>query len=543
MYPWLHGEVMSPVDNSRAMHAYKILLSAGLLGTASLVSAAPPTTFDLLEFSVEGNTVLDDVEIERAVYPLLGPDKVVGDVEKARAALEAAYQQQGYLSVSVVVPEQSVASGVIRLQVIEGHVERLRVSGNQYTSRNDLRSEVPEVAPGKVPHFPTMQAELAQAGRSPDRRVTPLLRPGARPGTMEVELAVEDTLPVHGNIEVNNRQSPDTSRTRLEAGVRYANLFQKQHVAGLNYVVSPESPDEVSVLAGFYSAPLSATRSLSAFIQHSNSNIASAVDSNVVGKGTTLGARLSFTLPQPAGVANFFHSLSLGFDFKDMAETQNALGTDRKETPLRYMPLVAQYTFSRFGESGEFSGNLGLVVNTGYNSRDVDCQGEQMEQFACRRAYARPGFSVVRGDLSYSKRLLGWEGLARLDFQMARQALVSPEQILAGGMDSVRAYYEGEAAGDFGWRLRTEVKTPTVFEMGGGGLRLLGFVEGAQVWLNNPLPGQADEFTLASAGVGLRFRGEKGGPLLVIDVGRALKDGPRTSSGTQRVHARLGYEF
>ena len=87
-------------------------------------------------------------------------------------------------------------------------------------------------------------------------------------------------------------------------------------------------------------------------------------------------------------------------------ETQNALGADRKDTPLRYMPLVAQYTFSRFGETGEFAGNLGLVVNTGYNSRDVDCQGVQMEQFACRRAYARPGFAVVRGDMTYSKRLL-----------------------------------------------------------------------------------------------------------------------------------------
>ncbi|MGB4064168.1 MAG: ShlB/FhaC/HecB family hemolysin secretion/activation protein [Azonexus sp.] len=526
------------------MHVYKILLSAGLLGAASLVLAAPaPGAFDLLEFSVEGNTVLDEVEIERAVYPSLGPGKLVADVEKARAALEAAYQQQGYLSVSVVVPEQSVASGVIRLQVIEGQVERLKVSGNQYTSRSDLRAEVPEVAPGKVPHFPTMQAELAQAGRLADRRVTPLLRPGARPGTMEVELAVEDELPLHGNVELNNRQSPDTSLTRLEAGVRYTNLFQKQHSAGLNYVVSPEKPDEVSVLAGFYSAPLSATRSLSAFIQHSNSNIASAVGSNVVGKGTTLGARMSFTLPQPAGIANFFHSLSLGLDFKDLAETQNALGADRKETPLRYMPLVAQYTFSRFGETGEFAGNLGLVVNTGYGSRDVDCQGVQMEQFACRRAYARPGFSVVRGDLSYSKRLLGWEGLAKLDFQIAGQPLVSPEQILAGGMDTVRGYYEGEAAGDVGWRLRTEVKTPTLFEIGGAGLRLLGFVEGAQVWLNSPLPGQTDEFTLASAGIGLRLKGSKGGPLVVVDIGQALKDGPRTTSGTQRVHARLGYEF
>lgn len=527
-------------------HSLLPSLSVAVALVWAVSAQAAPTTgpgFDLLEFAVEGNTVLADIDIEKAVYPSLGPGRTLADVEKARAALEAAYHQNGYLSVSVNVPVQNISAGVVRLDVIEGQVERLKVSGNQYTSRQDLRGEVPELAPGKVPHFPTMQAELAQAGRSPDRRVTPLLRPGVRLGTMEVELAVEDELPLHGNIELNNRQSPDTSLTRLEAGVRYTNLFQKQHSAGLNYVVSPEKPDEVSVLAGFYSAPLSATRSLSAFIQHSNSNIASAVGSNVVGKGTTLGGRMSFTLPQPAGIANFFHSLSLGLDYKDLAETQNALGADRKDTPLRYMPLVAQYTFSRFGETGDFAGNLGLVINTGFGSRDVDCQGVQMEQFACRRAYARPGFSVVRGDLNYSKRLLGWEGMAKLDFQISGQPLVSPEQILAGGMDTVRGYYEGEAAGDVGWRLRTEVKTPSLFEIGGAGLRLLGFVEGAQVWLNSPLPGQTDEFTLASAGIGLRLKGEKGGPLLVVDVGQALKDGSRTTSGTQRVHARLGYEF
>ena len=526
------------------MHFTKHLLSAALLGTAFLsVTAQAASTFDLLEFAVEGNSVLAAIEIERAVYPSLGPGKTAADVEKARAALEAAYQQSGYLSVSVVVPEQSVADGIIRLQVIEGQVERLKVSGNKYTSRTDLRAEVPELAPGSVPHFPTMQAELAQAGRSPDRRVTPLLRPGVRPGTMEVEIAVEDELPLHGNIELNNRQSPDTSPLRLEAGIRYANLFQKQHSAGLNYVVAPENRDEVSVLAAFYNAPLSATHSLSAFVQHSNSNIATAFGSTVLGKGTTFGARFSQTLPQPAGIANFFHSLALGMDFKNLDESQNALGADQKDTPLSYMPLVAQYTFSSFGESGEFTGNLGLTVNLNTHSRRIDCQGVEMDQFECRRAYARPGFSVVRGDLSYSQRLFGWEGMTRLDFQISSQPLVSPEQIMAGGMDSVRGYYEGESAGDAGWRLRGEIRTPSLMEFGNASLRAIGFLEGAKLWLNSPLPGQDSEFTLASAGVGLRLKGDKGGPLLVVDAGQALKTGPRTEKGTQRVHVRLGYEF
>lgn len=522
------------------------LFLAALFSAAALAAPAPTVArFDVFEYAVEGNTVLENIDIERAVYPWLGPGKTADDVEKARAALEAAYQQNGYLSVSVVLPVQTVDEGVIRLQVIEGQVERLKVSGNRYTSRRDLRGELPELAAGKVPHFPTMQAELAQAGRTPERRVTPLLRPGSRPGTMEVEVAVEDELPLHGNIELNRRQSLDTSATRLEAGIRYTNLFQKQHSAGLNYVVSPEQPDEVSVLAGFYSAPLSPTRSLSAFFQYSNSDIASTAGSNVVGKGLTLGLRFSQTLPQPAGIENFFHSISLGIDYKNLKETQNALGYDSKQTPLRYTPLLAQYGFSHYGDSGEFSGNLSLVVNPGSGSRQVDCQGYEMDQFECRRAYARPGFSLVRGDLGYTKRLLGWEALARLDFQASGQALVSGEQILAGGQDSVRGYYEGEASGDSGWRLRGEITTPSFLGASEGlSLRALGFVEGAGLRVSDALPWQDKHFTLASAGLGLRLKGTaKKGPLLSVDVARALKDGPRTERGDYRVHARLGYEF
>ena len=519
----------------------RLLMFALLAALCAAAQAAPG--FDLAEFAVEGNTVLPAIEIERAVYPWLGPDKTLADIEKARAALEAIYQESGYLSVSVVVPEQSIVEGVVRLQVVEGQVERLKVSGNRYSSRSELRADVPELAPGAVPHFPTMQAELAQAGRSPDRRVTPLLRPGGRPGTMEVELAVEDELPLHGNIEVNNRQSPDTSKQRLEAGIRYDNLFQSQHSFGLNYVVSPQKVDEVNVLAGFYSAPVGIGRTASLFIQHSNSNIASAADTTVLGKGTTGGARYSWTLPNPVGVSGFFHSLSAGMDYKDLRETQNILGADQKVTPLRYAPLMAQYTASRQGDSGEFTANLGLAVNLNMAAHRINCQGVDLDQFECRRAGAHPGFSVVRGDVSYSHRMLGWEALARLDFQASAQALVSAEQLLAGGMDSVRGYFEGETAGDAGWRLRTEVRTPALLDLGSSALRAVGFVEGSVLWLNEPLPGQTAEFSLASAGLGLHLKGANGGPLFLADLAQALKAGPRTVRGNQRLHLRLGYEF
>jgi hemolysin activation/secretion protein len=524
------------------------LLCVLCLATAHAAAVAAPsaaTGFDLLEFEIDGNSVLPDLVVERAVYPHLGPGRGFDDVEAARAALEKAYQDSGYLSVSVVIPQQKVADGVVRLQVMEGAVERLKVSGNQYHARAEIRAEVPELAPGSVPYFPSMQAQLGELNRTPDRRVTPLLRPGRTPGKLEVELAVEDKLPLHGSLELNNRQSPNTSSQRLEAGLRYDNLFQRQHGFGLNYVTSPENTTEVRMLSASYSLPLGRGRSLSFTGLVSDSNIAAAADSAVIGKGSTYGLRLALPLHGLAQTPTFFHNLAIGFDAKDFKETQNLFGADTKVSPLRYTPFTAQYTAGSFSEIGELLGNVSLTAGLrGGSQRLVDCQGEVMDQFACRRAGAQANFSYLRGDLSYTHRILGWEIFARGDFQAARAPLVSNEQFLAGGADSVRGYLEGEVAGDMGWRLRTELKTPSLVDPEPVSIRLAVFLDAAALRLQDPLAGQIGSFSLAGGGLGLRVKAAKYYQLSV-DWARAFRAGAQgqTLEGGNRVHARLNASF
>src|SRR5690606_13799547 len=60
------------------------------------------------EYIVRGNTVLEARDIEKAVYPYLGPDRTLADIEAAREALQAVYQERGYQSVYVDLPEQQV---------------------------------------------------------------------------------------------------------------------------------------------------------------------------------------------------------------------------------------------------------------------------------------------------------------------------------------------------------------------------------------------------------------------------------------------------
>jgi hemolysin activation/secretion protein len=107
----------------------------------------------------------------------------------------------------------------------------------------------------------------------------------------------------------------------------------------------------------------------------------------------------------------------------------------------------------------------------------------------------------------------------------------------------VRSYLEGEAAGDAGWRLRLEAKTPSLVDIGNTPLRGLLFLDLANIWLQDALPGQEADFSLAGAGVGLRLRGTRGGPLFALDLAQALRDGPNTDKGKQRIHVRFGYEF
>lgn len=533
-------------------HAFLLLSLA--LPAAQAVEPPPADkgpVFDILEFDISGNTVLANNVIENAVYPYLGLEREVLDVEKARAALERSYHENGYLSVEVKIPEQPVTEGLIRLQVYEGSVERLKVSGNKYSSRSTLRAEVPSLAAGSVPHYPTMQEELGELGRMSDRRVTPLLRPGQFPGKMEVELAVEEELPFHGSLELNNKQSPDTSKQRLEASLRYDNLFQRGHSASLFYITAPEKSNEVDVLLAGYRVPLGQGRSLSAYWLSADSNIATAGDSTVIGNGSLLGMRLGLPLLTPTGLSKtFFHSLSLGFDSKDFRERQTVLSTDQKTSPLRYTPLVGQYSFGYFGSAGEWLGNLTVTAGMrGSSQRQVECYpGIQIEQFSCRRAGAKPNFITLRGDLTYTYRIVGWELLARGDFQAAGQPLVSNEQFVAGGIDSVRGYFEGETAGDMGWRLRGEIKTPSLLGNESTNLRALTFVDAAGLRLVDPLPGQQDTWSLSSVGLGVRVKAPKG-LQLSIDWARALSNGAnslngyRTASGSDRIHVRLGTSF
>ncbi len=472
------------------------------------------TRFDIDEYRVEGDSVLPQIEVEEAVYPFLGPKRSSDDVEKARAALEKVYASKGYQTISVTVPQQNVQGGVVLLKVSEMKVGRLRVKNSRYFDLEKIKAAAPSVAEGKIPNFNAVTKDIVALNQWPDRKVTPTLRAGVAPGTVDVDLNVEDKVPVHGSIELNNRQSPNTTALRSVATVRYDNLWQRGDSISATYQVAPQRRSDAEVFSASYLARTDIDwLNVLVYGVDSKSDVASVGGQSVIGPGQIIGGRAVMTLPARDG---FFHSISIGADYKHFAQIVSQGTTFAFSTPVTYVPVVASYSATWQRETGLTQLNAGLTFG-------LRGPGSEPFDFDQKRFKATQNFIYLRGDVSDTEDLKGGAQLfVKGQAQLADQPLVSSEEFSLGGFDTVRGYLETEALGDSAVAGSVELRSPnfpewlaTVTKSASGevqkmdGLnefRLFVFGDAGRVKTLEPLLQQQAVFNLASYGIGTRFK-------------------------------------
>lgn len=514
------------------------LPDAETVAAETAATAADADRFDIWEYQVEGNTLLPAVDVERAVYSHLGEAKTIDDVTAAQEALEAVYHAAGFGSVYVDIPEQDVLGGVVRLKVTEAKVARLRVTGSRYFSLGRIKAKVPSLASGAVPNLPQVQKDLAELAQlSPDRVVTPVLRPSRTPGKLDVELKVKDELPVHGSVELNDRFAADTSRLRLNASLRYDNLWQREHSAGVSYQVAPQDRNEVEVFVGNYLYRFEDSPHLLAlYAVSTNTDVATIGTLGVLGSGTIVGAR--YTIPLRT-LGPYVHSLNLGLDYKDFDEQIGFQDADDIATPISYTMFSANYGGTWFGEKSVSHLNITL-------SGAPRGLGNTQKEFERKRFKAYPNFFIVRAVADHLQPLWRDFGLfGRLDLQAADTPLVNNESFTGGGVDNARGYIEAEALGDDAVALSTELRSPELRPAEAGWLntlRVLTFTDTVLLNTKSPLPGTDPSTLLWSAGIGLRATAFDSLQATVFWA-YPLLDGGRTEAGEERFHFAVGYEF
>lgn len=350
---------------------------------------------------------------------------------------------------------------------------------------------------------------------------------GADTGEIEALVDVSDSQPQRVFATLDNTGTASSGRYRTGLAYQHANLFNRDHLASLSYITSPDSPAGVKVdlYSLGYRIPLySLGDSVEFFYGRSSVNTPGTSPTlggllGINGKGNVLGLRWNHYLArsgeQSARLVAGFDSRKV--DARCFLPDGTALDISPPTPPLascvpyRTRPLSLAYAARLQRQDDSFDYGFGLAVNlpTGPRYLNVDGRSDRYSYLTPGNRATRDDFRIVRANAAYERALgANWQWRLLANGQFSSDALVSPEQFGLAGSNAVRGMDERAVATDSGLLLNGELTGPQMAGLAGlpGVLRGLVFYDAALGWNRQTVGTQSEARShVSSAGVGLRY--------------------------------------
>lgn len=531
------------------------LMAAGLQAAApptqtdsstSVISTAAPgrvdPRFEIRRFVVEGATRVSPERVHAALAHLTGPGRRFSDIETALEAVRDVYVSQGITAIQVVIPEQTLEAGEVRLQVIELSLDKIALSGARYRSQDNIRRALPTLREGSTPVDQDLSLNLRLANENPSRQMQVTFRPGNN-GELTGVVRIADRPAWSGQALLDNSGSRSTGQWRLAAEVQHTNAFDRDVVVAAQVQTSPGHEQDVKIGSASMRIPLYAQSLLL-----DTSVIRSSVDSGTVtttageyllaSRGNSLSLRVTRLLPR---LQAWDHRLTLGLDTRHVdSRVLTAAGGSSLIPDIILRPTTALYAGSWSEEGRTVTAQVSLSRNLPGGGRSAASVFSEPGL----RLGANPRYTILRSGVSI---LLPWAGgslTLQWNGQWSKDSLVAAEQFGVGGWGSVRGFNGRVASADVGQRLALEWLSP---------MRVIpswpavttgwqGFAEAAQATRNAPLPGEIRRYALSGLGLGFRAVHQNGTGLR-IDAGLSTRAAGLVEKGGGFIHASASHVF
>lgn len=448
--------------------------------------------------------------------------------------------QAGYYLARIWTPPTDYSKGVLVFAIDEGrvgetrfyHVKKDGEEKRDYDgkfSQKQLQRKLGTVQKGAAFDYNEFYKSIFRVNSHPDLTMDTDLKvrkertDDGLKRFVDMDFYVEDSLPVHGAVEFQNSGTDVTEEWRASFTLQHLNLTKHDDVLTLNAPLSLDFSTLVA-LAGSYYLPHyygngGAFTVYGGYSELTSDDIVPQI--NLEGEGYFAGIQGTYKL-----IDNEAHQLNISLGYSHQVIEDTLVLEDQgsilpRKVTIAPLSMVVSYSSVRPDALGgrtfvasQTSANFGDLLGSS-NDEEVEAQRETAEAdyFVERLQVARiqPAFG---GHGDESKK---WIVFGKLDGQYASGALIPAEQKAVGGLDNVRGYEQREVLADHGvsgtLELRSPIWSSSYLEgllpgsTAGGSerLQLVGFVDFAQMYMEDALLGEEDDFTLLSVGPGLRL--------------------------------------
>lgn len=436
--------------------------------------------FRLARVELLGVTVLDRTDTE----PLLAPyrDRMVtmGELQALREALSRLYLERGYVSSGVIIPDQEIIDGVVRLQAIEGRLTAVAVQTDRRLRPSYVSDRVQRRIEGPLDLDTLQDALVALQNDARIERVDAELAPGEQRGDSRLQLRVTEAKPWTVGLAFDNHRAESIGAERARLQVTHGNVSGVGDALALSLDVT----DGSNTGAVSYTRPLAADDSaLSLYASLDDSSVLEAPFSalDIESVSDTFGVRMTTPL---------YETLR--------SEVGLSIGFERRTTVTRV--LGRRFSLSPGaidGESSVSALNVGLDYVVRGEAQVLALRGtlrHGLDLFDATDADDADG-ALLDADGQFTLALLQGQYVrqltpalrfvARLSAQLTDNALLSSEKVSIGGVDTVRGYRENLLVRDSGVAATLQLTGRPFVEAGQPWLRDLGialFLDHGMAW-------------------------------------------------------------
>lgn len=406
---------------------------------------------ELLGVETERVELLNTEEFRQKLKPFLGKPVSLASIRKMAQVAMGHCQKAGRPFVKVTVPEQDITTGIVHFVVKEARLDDIRVEGNKYYPSKRYLKVVKRNEDGTIDEKQLLRA-LNRFNANAFRRVRPFFVAGKEPDTTDLVLRAEERFPVRFYGGYEDTGSETTGLDRLLVGFNWGDGFFHDHEIGYQYATDIDV-DRLQSHSGYWRIPLPNGDKLA--FSGGYSTTRSTISDDLVGPSVNWQASMRYQMPFE-DIGSYTHRLDLGFDFK---QTENNLEFGGQEVFSSSVD-TAQFALQYIGEAVDRWGTTDFSVY-GFFSPGHLTTHMQTSDYTKARTGTDPQYAYGAVDVTRVWKLPKGMSIAhRIYGQFATNRLQSTEQLLLGGVHSVRGYDDRLVAADQGVQINVELRSP-----------------------------------------------------------------------------------
>ena len=462
-------------------------------------SKLPPSApFLVQSIQITDNTLFDTPTLLALVADAQGQTLTLPQLGELASRISDFYQSHGYPLARAIIPAQTIAAGVVRIEVIEARYGQIQLHNSSPVKDGPLQATLSPLQSGQAIGQSEMDRALLLLSDIAGVEFSATLKPGQAVGTSDLLVNTTPGPTISGNVQLDSYGTRYTGRARIGGTLNFLNPLHHGDVLSVSALSSGHGLNYGRL----------------------------GYESLLNGQGTRLGGAYSM----------------LDYALGEPVAALNAHGTAKVSSLWAKHPLVRSRDVNINGQIQYDGLQLRDHIDAGgiQNDRNLDngslrLSGDARDTWLSGGINAwslgwtagRVGFKNTAASLadaataktqgSFSKWNVNFARLQRLSAidslylafsgQWANTNLDSSQKMSAGGVYTVRAYDTGAVSGDSGYFVSAEYRR-ALGSAWAGQWTAVAFIDSARMTVNkNAWAAGENSATLSGAGVGLNWNG------------------------------------